>query len=80
MSGNNTIKKRYYDSLIMQIKKLKLNNYFYYVGMIPKDDVSKLIFNSKAVINPSLFEGWNTGVEESKILKKIIHFFGHTCA
>ena len=72
MSGNNTIKKRYYDSLIMQIKKLKLNNYFYYVGMIPKDDVSKLIFNSKAVINPSLFEGWNTGVEESKILKKKI--------
>ena len=72
MSGNNTIKKRYYDSLIIQIKKLKLNNYFYYVGMIPKDDVSKLIFNSKAVINPSLFEGWNTSVEESKILKKKI--------
>ena len=40
--------------------------------MIPKNDVSKLIYKSKAVINPSLFEGWNTSVEEAQNTKKKI--------
>jgi glycosyltransferase involved in cell wall biosynthesis len=70
LSGDNSINKEYFEHFIQKIKKLNLTKYFNYVGMIPNKDVSKLIFNSKAVINPSLFEGWNTGVEEAKILKK----------
>lgn len=34
--------------------------------------VQSLIFYSLAYLNPSFFEGWNTGVEEAKALKKPI--------
>ena len=34
--------------------------------------VQSLIYLSKAYANPSFFEGWNTGVEEAKAMKKLI--------
>jgi glycosyltransferase involved in cell wall biosynthesis len=37
-----------------------------FLGMIPYEDVIALIRQSVAVINPSLFEGWSTTVEEVK--------------
>jgi glycosyltransferase involved in cell wall biosynthesis len=40
------------------------------LGMIPADDVFPLLRQSIAVINPSLFEGWSTTVEEAKSLGK----------
>jgi glycosyltransferase involved in cell wall biosynthesis len=55
------------------IKENNLNRYFYTTGMIPYKDVLTLQNYSMAVIQPSLFEGWNTAVEECKrIGKKII--------
>jgi glycosyltransferase involved in cell wall biosynthesis len=38
--------------------------------MIPYHDVIGLMRLSAALLNPSLFEGWSTTVEEAKALKK----------
>ncbi len=40
------------------------------LGQIDYKFVQGLIYFAKAYINPSKFEGWNTGVEEAKMLKK----------
>jgi glycosyltransferase involved in cell wall biosynthesis len=40
------------------------------LGMIPYEDVLALIRQSVALLNPSLFEGWSTTVEEAKALGK----------
>jgi len=42
---------------------------FHMLGSIPYEDVLSLMSLSCAVINPSLFEGWSTTVEEAKSLK-----------
>ena len=50
-------------------KRLKLPHFkekVKYLGIIPIDDVYKLNANCFFLINPSLFEGWSTTVEEAK--------------
>jgi glycosyltransferase involved in cell wall biosynthesis len=42
------------------------------LGFIPREDLVFLIKNSLAVVQPSLFEGWSTVVEDAKLHKKII--------
>lgn len=42
------------------------------LGVVPYKDLIALMNHSIAVINPSLFEGWSTTVEESKSLGKRI--------
>jgi glycosyltransferase involved in cell wall biosynthesis len=42
------------------------------LGLIPYDDLCCLLRHSIAVINPSLFEGWSTTVEECKSVGKSI--------
>jgi glycosyltransferase involved in cell wall biosynthesis len=41
---------------------------FRFLGLVPAQDVPQLALQSVAVINPSLFEGWSTTVEEAKSL------------
>jgi glycosyltransferase involved in cell wall biosynthesis len=43
-----------------------------FLGLIPYEDVLRLILGSSAVINPSLFEGWSSTVEESKSIGKLV--------
>ena len=38
------------------------------LGKVPYEDVIALMKNCEALINPSLFEGWSTTVEEAKSL------------
>lgn len=47
-----------------------LENNIKLLGLIDYDDVFTLIKFSKAVINPSLFEGWSSTVEECKSVGK----------
>lgn len=42
---------------------------FRLLGLIPYEDVAPLMAGSVAVLNPSLFEGWSTTVEEARTLK-----------
>ena len=41
---------------------------FRYLGLIPYEDVLGLAATCRALINPSLFEGWSTPIEEAKAL------------
>jgi glycosyltransferase involved in cell wall biosynthesis len=45
-----------------------LTESFLFLGNIPARDVSILMRSSVAMLNPSLFEGWSTTVEEAKSL------------
>lgn len=45
---------------------------FRVLGLVSYNDMRALMHHSTAVINPSLFEGWSTSVEESKSLGKAI--------
>jgi glycosyltransferase involved in cell wall biosynthesis len=58
------------DYLRDYIKEQLLESNIYLVGKIPYPHVIELMRASVAVINPSLFEGWSTSVEEAKSLGK----------
>lgn len=52
------------------INNNNLHNNIRLLGLIDYEDVFTLIKFSKAVINPSLFEGWSSSVEECKSVNK----------
>jgi len=58
----------YFKNLLSQIAKDELSDNFRILGIVPYSDLIGLMINSVAIINPSLFEGWSTTVEESKAL------------
>jgi len=47
-------------------KEYGLGDHFIFLGMIPFQHILPLMRLSAAVVNPSLFEGWSTSVEEAK--------------
>lgn len=49
-----------------------ISNYIRILGVIPRQDQIQLIRRSMAVVQPSLFEGWSTVVEDSRSLGKTI--------
>ncbi|HCE3276381.1 TPA: glycosyltransferase, partial [Vibrio parahaemolyticus] len=59
-----------YKSFSSLKEKLGIGRELKVLGLIPKDHVVHLQNFSKAIINPSLFEGWSTTVEEAKSLNK----------
>lgn len=58
----------YFQELMRLAEELDVKDRFKVLGVIPYRDVTGLMKYSQAVINASLFEGWNTAVEESKSL------------
>jgi glycosyltransferase involved in cell wall biosynthesis len=56
------------DVLRAEIAKYNLDARFTFLGLIPYPHIAQLMLQATAVINPSLFEGWSTTVEESKAL------------
>ena len=58
----------YYNQLCHKISSLGLKDDFLLLGLIPYDHLSALMQASIAVLNPSLFEGWSTTVEEARSL------------
>lgn len=58
----------YIESLHGLIVNLRQEESFRILGTIPHEHVARLMLQSVAVINPSLFEGWSTTVEEAKSL------------
>jgi glycosyltransferase involved in cell wall biosynthesis len=49
-----------------------LQNSCCFLGFIPRNDQIEIMKKSVAIIQPSLFEGWNTSIEDAKVLQKII--------
>jgi glycosyltransferase involved in cell wall biosynthesis len=62
----------YFSSLKEKIQNSELQNQFTFLGLIPHDTVFQLIRQAAFVLNPSLFEGWSTTVEETKSVGKTI--------
>jgi glycosyltransferase involved in cell wall biosynthesis len=67
-SGNNKDLRNpeHYDKVISLIKEFELGKEFRILGFVPFTDIYALMRASTAVINPSLYEGWSTTVEEAK--------------
>lgn len=62
----------YPDYLKEYVKKLNLDNEIRFLGFIPREDQINLMKKSIAVIQPSLFEGWNTSIEDAKVFNKLV--------
>jgi glycosyltransferase involved in cell wall biosynthesis len=60
----------YSDTVLQNIHKLGLARQVSLLGLIPKNDQVQLMRRSIAVLQPSLFEGWSTLVEDAKSLGK----------
>ena len=56
----------YVPSLMTAVKEAGLEQRFLMPGMIPDEDLMPLMQASTALLNPSLFKGWSTTVEEAR--------------
>jgi len=62
----------HFNHLMDHISKSGLQDNFRVLGVVPYLDLMGLMANSVAVINPSVFEGWSTTVEEAKSFGKTV--------
>lgn len=58
------------ENLQLKIKELGLEERFVILGLVEREEMLSLMARAIAVINPSLFEGWSTTVEEAKYMGK----------
>ncbi len=58
----------HFESLMRRVQELGVEANFRYLGLVPSADLAALMQDALAIINPSLFEGWSTTVEEAKVL------------
>jgi glycosyltransferase involved in cell wall biosynthesis len=73
-SGNESDYRNpdYFNSLKDMVFHLNLQEQVVFLGLIPHEDIFQIIRQSVFVLNPSLFEGWSTTVEETKSVGKRI--------
>jgi glycosyltransferase involved in cell wall biosynthesis len=62
----------YFPALLKDVEAYGLTDHIRFLGLIEYEQVATLMRKSVALINPSLFEGWSTTVEEAKSLGKKI--------
>ncbi len=60
----------FFPKLKSQIRELGIEEQVHILGMIPRVDQVCLIRASKAVLQPSQFEGWSTVIEDARALGK----------
>ena len=60
----------HFKQLLQRVAAAGLGERFRFLGMIDYAEVCVLMRNAMALVNPSLFEGWSTTVEEAKSLGK----------
>lgn len=73
LATGNTIDSRhptFFAELMNDVKTEGVEDQFRVLGIIPYPDLVGLMRGAVAIINPSLFEGWSTSVEEAKSLGK----------
>lgn len=69
---NDTRDDKYVKLLLSFIQMNNLEKNILLLGIIPFQDVMLFMHHSLAVINPSLFEGWSSTVEEAKSMGKFM--------
>lgn len=62
----------YADTITQTIKNFGIQKQVHILGLIPKIDQMQLMRRCLAVIQPSLFEGWSTVVEDARVFGKSI--------
>ncbi|MFZ5910086.1 MAG: glycosyltransferase family 4 protein [Chloroflexota bacterium] len=63
---------QYFDTLLARVSALNLHRNLRILGRVPEEHLYQLMRRSLAILQPSLFEGWNTSVEEAKSLGKTV--------
>ncbi|MDJ0686527.1 MAG: glycosyltransferase [Alphaproteobacteria bacterium] len=58
----------FFEKIVSKISSRGLSDQFRLLGLIPYEHVAPLMVGCTALLNPSLFEGWSTTVEEAKAL------------
>lgn len=58
----------HFSDLLQQVSNLGIRENVVFLGLVPIPDLFQLMRRSLAVVQPSLFEGWSTIVEEVKSL------------
>ena len=73
-SGNPSDPRQpgHFGELMKHLQQAKVEDCFHTIGVIAYVDVLALMAGALAVINPSLFEGWSTTVEEAKSMGKVV--------
>jgi len=61
----------HFEQIKNKINEWEISDRIFILGLLPHDEVLLLIRQSIAMINPSLFEGWSTTVEECKSIGKL---------
>jgi glycosyltransferase involved in cell wall biosynthesis len=62
----------FYNNYLNRIHTLGLSHRVSILGVIPKRDQIQLLRAATTYLQPSLFEGWNTGVEEAQLFGRPI--------
>jgi Glycosyltransferase len=62
----------YFGELLERVSRLGLRENFVVLGWVPQAQIFHLMRQAVAVLQPSLFEGWSTTVEETKSVGKTI--------
>ncbi len=73
-SGNNADYRSadHYKSLVAFIKDNNLSDNIRLLGLIDRKEQLSLMKEARALIQPSLFEGWSTSIEEAKSMDKFM--------
>ncbi len=62
----------YYDELKDFVEQSEIRSQAIFLDFIPREDQLILMKSAKAVIQPSLFEGWGTTIEDAKALGQFV--------
>lgn len=62
-------KPDYFEQVVTHLISAGVADQLRLLGLIPYEHVAPLMVGSVAVLNPSLFEGWSTTVEEARALR-----------
>ncbi|MCE6990960.1 glycosyltransferase [Dyadobacter sp. CY323] len=71
-SQNDYRNKDYFEKLDNYIQENELQRWVKFLGFIDRGEQLSLMHNSRAIIQPSLFEGWSTVVEDTKAMNQFI--------
>jgi glycosyltransferase involved in cell wall biosynthesis len=71
-SSSDLRNDKYFNGLMDRVRGAKLESRFRLLGQVEYSDVVALMRHAAAVLNPSLFEGWSTTVEEAKAQGKLM--------
>ncbi|MFX6517823.1 glycosyltransferase, partial [Acinetobacter baumannii] len=67
-STNDSRDENHFPAILEKISTRLIRDHVVILGLVPRDDVLALMQEAICVLQPSLYEGWSTSVEEAKAL------------